>query len=178
MEVWPFARAGVPSPHNRRSTVAAGADDRLSALILRSFFHSFAPRRPALVGHARAAARSLRLVRGRAVRARSRVVDHSTYASGSHESRTQTTIPRANLERPADPDVTGDEIVDLRRSAAARARDRRGSDPLPPLRAPDRGQRVDHGRGPAVGRRSGPRRARPMARQRTRRRRGERPVGG
>ncbi len=65
--VWPFARTGVPSPHNRRSTVAAGADDRLQHS---SFLHfSLVRTAPAaLVGHVRAAAQ-LRLVRERPVRA-------------------------------------------------------------------------------------------------------------
>ena len=37
--LWPFGEAGVPSRYNRRWTVAAGADDRLPALIVSFIFH-------------------------------------------------------------------------------------------------------------------------------------------
>ena len=147
------------------------------ALIDRSLLIRFAPRRPASSG-GRAVARSLRLVRERAVRARSRVVDHPTCTGVNHEPTAQPTILRQRLQRSAHPAEAGPKLARPPRPPSTCERIRGRGGPRAPLRDPDRGQRLDHGRGPAADLDAGVRRARPMARRGARRRRGERRVSG
>jgi hypothetical protein len=148
------------------------------ALIRRSSLLRFAPCRPALPGHARVVARSLRLVRGRAVRARSRVIDDPTCTGLDHEPTTQPAILCQRQPRSAHPADARREPTGRPRSPTTGASSRGGGRSRLPVRDPDRGSRLDHGGGPAPDLDAGVRGARPMARRGTRGRRAERPVGG
>jgi hypothetical protein len=148
------------------------------ALILHSFLTRSLRAGQPLGGHIRAPARSLRLVRARAVRARSRVVDHPTCTSVSHEPTAQQTISRKGFGRPTAPSSSGYEPARASGPRPPQGCIHRWGGDLLPLRDPDRGQRLDDGRGPAAHRSAGPRGARPPALRRDRRRRTARPIDG
>ena len=136
--VWHFARADVPSSHNRRWIVAAGADDRPRthpSFIAHSFRSAPAspPRAPAPWCD------PLWLVRERAVRARPRVIDHPTCTGVNHEPTAQPPIPEQRLPRSAHPAEAGHKLAHPPRPSSTRERIRGRGGPRAPLRGPDRG---------------------------------------
>ena len=175
--MWQFARADVPSRHNRREIVAAGADDRLQHLSIVSFLvdlvscrrpapHRARPRRGVISSaHARAD-----------VCACSRVSGHPRCMGWKHEPALQPTIIRQRIPRSAGAaDEGGPERARPPRPPSTCERVRGWGGPRPLVRDPHRGQRLDHGRGPAVDLHAGVRGTGPVA-PRGARRRGQRPI--
>lgn len=146
------------------------------ALIRRSLLRRFPPRRPALLGHARAVARSLRLVR--ACRACTFACHRPLTCTGlDHEPTTQPAIVRQRQPRSSHPTDARREPTQPHRPLSTGEPGRGGGDSRLPLRDPGREPSLDDGRGPAPDLDAGVRGTRPMASRRARRR-GERPVIG